>query len=93
MFKLDGSDGCYLFVKPNENNWSVWSGLNGEKRYIRSVSCGHPCPAHKSNSKKERYNQTAWLVNKSKDKGGNDWKETTTEILVSCETHGCNNQN
>ena len=92
----------YLFVKPGGSNavsntasmgtWAIYSSLNGEKRYLRSASSGQPCPAHKSNSKNEEENLTAWLVNKLKEKGREHWKETTTEILVSCETHDCNNQ-
>ena len=83
----------YLFVKLGTLEWAIYSSLEGEKWFFASPSCGHPCPAHKSNSKKERYNKTAWLVNNSKRDDEENWEETTTEILVSCETHGCNNQN
>ena len=83
----------YLFVKHGTFSWAIYSSLKGEKGYLQSASCGHPCAAHKSNSKNEKYKNTAWRVNNSKEEGEEDWKVTTTEILVSCETHGCNNQN
>ena len=56
MFKLEGSAGCYLFVKPYEASWSVWSGLNGEKRYIKSGSSGQSCPAQQENTNDWEFN-------------------------------------
>ena len=79
MFKLEGSAGCYLFVKPNENGWSIRSGLNGEKGYIKSRSSGHSCPAHQQNTKD-------WSFNKAGEDEEEVWEEWG--VIVQCTLHG-----
>ena len=75
VFKLEGSAVCYLFVKPDECNWTIWSGLDGEKRYIKSRSSGQSCPAHQQNTNE-------WSFNKA----GEDDKEEGG-VVVSCTVH------
>ena len=78
VFKLEGSAVCYLFVKPDECDWSIWSGLDGEKRYIKSRSSGQSCPAHQQNTNE-------WSFNKA----GEDEKEVWEEggVIVQCTVH------
>ena len=76
VFKLEGSAVCYLFVKPDECDWSIWSGLDGEKRYIKSRSSGQSCPTHQQNT-------NDWSFN-----AGEDDKEVWEEggVIVQCTT-------
>ena len=79
MFKLEGSADCYLFVKPNENNWSIWSGLDCEERHIKSRSSGHSCPAHQQNT-------NDWSFNKAGEDEEEVWEEGG--VIVQCTLHG-----
>ena len=85
MFKLEGSAGCYLFVKPNESRWSIWSGLNGEKRYIKSGSSGQSCPAHQQNKFSTRFNTNDWEFNKAGEDEEEVWEEGG--VIVQCSVH------
>ena len=78
MFKLEGSAGCYLFVKPNENDWSVMSGLDGEKRYIKSRSSGQSCPTQQQNT-------NDWSFNKAGEDEEEVWEEGG--VIVQCTLH------
>ena len=77
MFKMEGPANCYLFVKPNDD-WSIWSPLNGEKRYIKSRSSGQSCPAFEQNTKDWSFNKT-----------GEDEREVWEEggVILQCTLH------
>ena len=72
---MEGSFGCYLFVKPDYNNWRIWSDLKGEKRFIRSGSAGLRCPARPESKFSKRSNTNDWSFNKAGENNKEDWEE------------------
>ena len=84
MFKLEGSSDCYLFVKPGMSNWSIWSNLVGDKRFIKSGRARHDCPAHPVNNYggKDIIN---WEFNKTVKTPSEDWEQGG--ITLHCSIH------
>ena len=85
VFKLEGSSDFYLFVKPFNTNWAIWSSLKADKRFIRSGSVGQACPAHPRNKFNKRDNLSDWSFNKAKEDPGEDWEEGG--VIVQCSVH------
>ena len=84
MFKLEGSIDCYLYIKGS--NWSIWSDLKGEKRYIRSGAARLPCPADPRNRNNKRFKIKDWQFNKAdKDAKAADWEDGG--VVVKCTVH------
>jgi len=87
VFKLEGSDDHYLFVKPYRISWSIWSSLKAEKVYIKSGNAGQPCPAHPRNAPNLRYGTKEWKFNKADDNYvyTQDWEEGG--VVLHCSVH------
>ena len=89
VFKLEGSDDCYLYVRdgPDVYNWSIWSSLKGGQIYINSASAGQACPAHPTNASNVWDGYNDWRVKKKRGNasGGNDWEEGG--VVVRCSVH------
>ena len=85
VFKLEGSDDRYLFVKPGKVAWSICPDLKGENWYIRSGNAGPRCPASPESKFNKRWNQNDWSFNKAGEDGKDDWKEGG--IIVKCSVH------
>ena len=65
-------------MKPNEANWSIWSSLKGEKRYIKSGSSGQMCPAQAQCLGDWSFNNAGESANEKWDEGG---------IVFHCSVH------
>ena len=85
MFKLDGSPDCFLFVKSNATNWTIYSNLNADARYLRAGSAGSDCPAHPRNKVNTRVNINDWSFNKAEEGEDADYEEGG--VLVCCTVH------
>ena len=88
VFKLEGSEECYLFVRADWSvpNWIIWSSLNGEKAYIASGSSGHPCPAHSRNGINLRGFKD-WLFNNGNGSGRTAEEWTEGDVVLKCSIH------
>ena len=86
VFKLEGLDDRYLFVKPGNGVWGIYPDLKGEKLYIVSGNAGPRCPASPESKFNRRFNQNDWEFNKAVEDGKFDWKEGG--IIVQCSVHG-----
>ena len=92
VFKLEGSDDCYLFVRDQWTSWSIWSSLSGEQVYIDSGSAGQACPAHPRNASNLRFGENDWKINKADGNypdimmpGHDDWEEGG--VVFRCSLH------
>ena len=84
MFKLEGSPGCFLFVKSNSTNWVIFSNLQGDTKYLRTGSAGSDCPAHPRNKINTR-GLNDWSFNKAGEGEDADYEEGG--ILLRCNVH------
>ena len=89
VFKQEGAADCYLFVAAALYKliccWSIWSGLDGEIRYIRSGSTGLRCAANPENKIDKRYDRNDWAFNKAGEDEAEDWEEGG--VVVHCTVH------
>merc|ERR1712037_857601 len=63
VFKLEGAAERYLCVKPDYTNWGIWSGLKGEKRFMRSGSAELRCPSRPERKINKMFNCNDWSFN------------------------------
>ena len=85
VFKLEGAADRYLFVKPRNTSWAIFSDLKGEKRFIRSGSAGLRCPARPESKFNKRFDINDWQFNKAGEEDEEDWEEGG--VVVRCTVH------
>ena len=81
VFKLERSDGAFLFIKPGFSCWAVSSSLDGERANLSSVNEGQACPAHSRNS----IDQDRWLKDWQFKECKSEWKEEGA--VIKCSVH------
>ena len=85
VFKLEGADDRYLFVKPGKSNWAIFPDLKGEKRFIRSGSAGLRCPARPESKFSKWTAVNDWSFKKAGEDDEEDWEEGG--VVVQCTLH------
>ena len=87
VFRLEGSDDSYLFVKPGWVSWSIWSSLKAEEVYIDSGSLGQACPAHPRNAFNLQDGSKDWNFNKADGNNveSDDWEDGG--VAIHCSVH------